>query len=121
MLLDFHEGRFPHLIYHSKPEDILHAFDVIDRFFSSYGTNHPGISRAIMPLITIIFGKWGANMGRLVVIGHGMAATRLVESLMDQDPKAYDIILIGEERYPDMIVFNCRQSFPERLKRNLLH
>ena len=50
MLLDFHEGRFPHLIYHSKPEDILHAFDVIDRFFSSYGTNHPDISRAIMPL-----------------------------------------------------------------------
>ena len=39
-------------------------------------------------------------MGRLVVIGHGMAATRLVERLVDQDPKAYDIILIGEERYP---------------------
>lgn len=34
---------------------------------------------------------------RLVIIGNGMAATRLVEALLAQAPQAFTITVVGEE------------------------
>ncbi|URN97602.1 nitrite reductase large subunit NirB [Leclercia adecarboxylata] len=37
---------------------------------------------------------------RLVIIGNGLAATRLIESLTDRAPGRFDITVIGDERVP---------------------
>ncbi|MCL4493379.1 MAG: nitrite reductase large subunit NirB [Firmicutes bacterium] len=39
-------------------------------------------------------------MRRLLIIGHGMAATRLVERIVELDPETYHVSLVGEEPYP---------------------
>ncbi len=41
--------------------------------------------------------QWAMNKERLVIIGAGMAATRLVEELVARAPGRYEITLIGEE------------------------
>lgn len=37
---------------------------------------------------------------RLVVIGNGMAATRLVQRLVERDPARFAITVVGDEPYP---------------------
>lgn len=37
---------------------------------------------------------------RLVVIGNGMAATRLVQRLVERDPARFAITVVGDEPHP---------------------
>mgnify|MGYP000086537060 FL=1 len=37
---------------------------------------------------------------RLVVIGNGMAATRLVQRLVERDPAQFAITVVGDEPHP---------------------
>ncbi|SMC04756.1 nitrite reductase (NADH) large subunit [Sulfobacillus thermosulfidooxidans DSM 9293] len=39
-------------------------------------------------------------MNRLVIIGHGMAATRLAERIVNIAPNMYELTIIGEEQFP---------------------
>lgn len=54
---------------------------------------------------------------RLVVIGNGMAATRLVQQLVERDPARFAITVVGDEPHRPITAFSSRRCWQVKRRR----